>query len=344
MAEAPLPARGPRRSPSRFGGHAALDDVSFALDGRAAPSCSAPTARARACCCARCTASSRPPRGVDAAGRRTARPHAQAMVFQRPVMLRRPALANVEYALAVNGVPSPSAATAPREALERVGLAHLANRPARVLSGGEQQRLALARAWALEPRDPVPRRADREPRPGRDRRGRAHRARDPRRRHRHRHDDAQPRPRAPRRRRDPLPARGAAHRARRAVDRFFTAPASPEAAPSSKESCHGTSLRARLLAPEHHLARRRLASPRSRSPAARRRPRSSSPSPRPPRPSSRASSRTCCPSSGRPPASRRASSPWAPARRSTWADAAMPTWCSCTTRSPRRNSSPKASA
>jgi len=38
-----------------------------------------------------------------------------------------------------------------REALESVGLWHLAHRPARVLSGGEQQRLALARAWALHP-------------------------------------------------------------------------------------------------------------------------------------------------------------------------------------------------
>jgi tungstate transport system ATP-binding protein len=37
------------------------------------------------------------------------------------------------------------------EALREVGLAHVAHRPARVLSGGEQQRLALARAWALHP-------------------------------------------------------------------------------------------------------------------------------------------------------------------------------------------------
>ena len=73
----------------------------------------------------------------------------QAMVFQRPVMLRRSALANVAYALKLAGVSS-SRKTA-LDALERVGLAHLAARPARVLSGGEQQRVALARAWALRP-------------------------------------------------------------------------------------------------------------------------------------------------------------------------------------------------
>ena len=73
----------------------------------------------------------------------------QAMVFQRPVMLRRSALANVAYALEVAGVGD--AKRTAMEALKEVGLAHLAQRPARVLSGGEQQRLALARAWALHP-------------------------------------------------------------------------------------------------------------------------------------------------------------------------------------------------
>jgi tungstate transport system ATP-binding protein len=73
----------------------------------------------------------------------------QAMVFQRPVMLRRSALANVAYALEVSGTAQ--AEKIALEALEEVGLAHVARRPARVLSGGEQQRLALARAWALHP-------------------------------------------------------------------------------------------------------------------------------------------------------------------------------------------------
>jgi len=80
------------------------------------------------------------------------RPRAQGLVFQRPVMLRRSALANVAYGLKLAGVAYDRRSMQARAALERVGLAHLADRPARVLSGGEQQRVALARAWALEPR------------------------------------------------------------------------------------------------------------------------------------------------------------------------------------------------
>ncbi len=75
----------------------------------------------------------------------------QAMVFQRPVMLRRSALANVRYALDAAGVAPRERERLAREALAEVGLAHRAQAPARVLSGGEQQRLALARAWALHP-------------------------------------------------------------------------------------------------------------------------------------------------------------------------------------------------
>ena len=74
----------------------------------------------------------------------------QAMVFQRPIMLRRSVIDNVIFALRIAGHDGRSEQLA-RAALERVGLVKLARRPARVLSGGEQQRLALARAWALEP-------------------------------------------------------------------------------------------------------------------------------------------------------------------------------------------------
>ena len=78
-------------------------------------------------------------------------PRRQAMVFQRPVLLRRSALDNVTYALKVARVPSGEREARARDALAKVGLASLAANPARVLSGGEQQRLALARAWAIGP-------------------------------------------------------------------------------------------------------------------------------------------------------------------------------------------------
>lgn len=75
----------------------------------------------------------------------------QAMVFQRPVMLRRSALANVVYGLKLAGFAAHECELRARDVLEAVGLEQLAARPARMLSGGEQQKLALARAWALGP-------------------------------------------------------------------------------------------------------------------------------------------------------------------------------------------------
>jgi len=76
---------------------------------------------------------------------------AQAMVFQRPVMLRRSVAANVDYALKLRGMAAAERRAAVEDALGHTGLRRLADNPARVLSVGEQQKLALARAWALQP-------------------------------------------------------------------------------------------------------------------------------------------------------------------------------------------------
>jgi tungstate transport system ATP-binding protein len=74
-----------------------------------------------------------------------------AMVFQRPFMLRMSALANVELGLAFQRVPRAERRERALQSLARVGLAGDARRSGRVLSAGQQQRLALARAWALQP-------------------------------------------------------------------------------------------------------------------------------------------------------------------------------------------------
>jgi tungstate transport system ATP-binding protein len=72
-------------------------------------------------------------------------------VFQRPVLLRRSVLANVQYALAIAGVPRPERTERAMAALARARLTHLAASPARVLSGGEQQLLSIARVLAVGP-------------------------------------------------------------------------------------------------------------------------------------------------------------------------------------------------
>lgn len=72
----------------------------------------------------------------------------QAMVFQHPVLLRRTALQNLAFAAPELARSEPQRLI---NALAAVHLADRADQPARMLSGGEQQRLALARALLSQP-------------------------------------------------------------------------------------------------------------------------------------------------------------------------------------------------
>lgn len=78
-------------------------------------------------------------------------PPKRAIVFQRPVMLRRTVEGNLRFALAAAGVPRDKRGARAEELLGQVRLTSLSDRPARRLSGGEQHRLAIARSLARDP-------------------------------------------------------------------------------------------------------------------------------------------------------------------------------------------------
>ena len=93
----------------------------------------------------------RPDRGSVRFGGRSAEALRCAFVFQRPALIRASVADNVALALLPFGLSRRASIDQVAAALARVGLADRANAAARKLSGGEQQRLALARAWVIEP-------------------------------------------------------------------------------------------------------------------------------------------------------------------------------------------------
>ncbi len=135
------------------GGRRLLDGVSFTLQPGARVLVLGPNGAGKSLLLRLCHGLLTPSAGsVDWAGHSPEQARQWvAMVFQRPVLLRRSALANLRYALALRGWGWGERRARAWTVLERAGLAHLARQPARVLSGGEQQRLAMARAWALRP-------------------------------------------------------------------------------------------------------------------------------------------------------------------------------------------------
>ncbi len=130
-------------------GHTLLHDISLTLAGDRATVVLGPNGAGKSLLLRLCHGLIAPSTGVvrwarDAVDR-------QAMVFQRPVMLRRSVAANLSYPLRLLGLSHDERHGRVREALAMAGLTPLADRYARSLSGGEQQRLALARAWVRRP-------------------------------------------------------------------------------------------------------------------------------------------------------------------------------------------------
>lgn len=135
-----------------FGDTSVLRDVSLRIDAGAPTVLIGPNGSGKTTLLRVAMGLVRPTAGAIRWGARAApAPARGALVFQRPVMLRRSVAENLLYALAVAGVPRPMRADRVEELLLLVGLADLAGRPAPRLSGGERQRLALARALARDP-------------------------------------------------------------------------------------------------------------------------------------------------------------------------------------------------
>lgn len=134
----------------RAGGRTVIDNVSAVIEGGLRSVILGPNGAGKSVLMRLCHGLLRPTAGRVTWAETTGMGR-QAMVFQRPVLLRRSALDNVIHGLRLAGYSPRESALRAADVLEAVGLLPLAQRAARVLSGGEQQRLALARAWALGP-------------------------------------------------------------------------------------------------------------------------------------------------------------------------------------------------
>jgi tungstate transport system ATP-binding protein len=133
-------------------GRRIIDNMDLAVDGHGISVLMGPNGAGKSVLLRLLTGLLTPDSGlVSWAGRRADRARAPSvgLVFQKPVLLRRSALANVRYALRAGSRAERTRRAG--QALTRAGLKHLAKSLARLLSGGEQQRLALARALAPAP-------------------------------------------------------------------------------------------------------------------------------------------------------------------------------------------------
>ncbi|MCP3986197.1 MAG: ATP-binding cassette domain-containing protein [bacterium] len=136
-----------------LGGARLLDDLSFVLERGPCSVILGPNGAGKTLALRVCNGLLKPDAGhVAWAGPDAAQAaRGRALVFQRPMLLRRSAWANIDYALRLRRLPKPERDQRIETVLQETRLLPLASRPARQLSGGEQQRLALARAWATDP-------------------------------------------------------------------------------------------------------------------------------------------------------------------------------------------------
>lgn len=135
------------------GGKSILEDVSFDVGDEPRTIVLGPNGAGKSVLLKLCHGLLRPTAGhVRWAGRTPDEARRrQGMVFQRPVLLRRTVAGNLHHALGIRGVARARREVLVHEALDAAGLAAIARQSARTLSGGEQQRLAIARAWVLKP-------------------------------------------------------------------------------------------------------------------------------------------------------------------------------------------------
>lgn len=136
----------------RRGGRAILGPVDLTLGGEGATAVIGPNGAGKTTLLRLIHGLARPQAGavrwaVPAAEARAR----QALVFQSPILLRRTVAANIAYPLRLAGVPARKAAARAANWAERIGLGDHVDRPALALSGGEAQKLALARALITDP-------------------------------------------------------------------------------------------------------------------------------------------------------------------------------------------------
>jgi tungstate transport system ATP-binding protein len=133
-------------------GRTLIDNLSFTLEGRGITAILGPNGAGKSLLLRLLHGLLKPNAGTIVWGRQPLDSEVrarQAMVFQRPTMLRRSAADNLRFVL--GHLPRTTRDRRVDELITEAKLTHAAATPARLLSGGEQQRLAIVRARATEP-------------------------------------------------------------------------------------------------------------------------------------------------------------------------------------------------